>query len=234
MEQNKPIRKNLKISRRLKWFGIGFVAFGLLVVGIWLTQSKKDNPVVGEDADKRSQSVSVVVSRPVRRTFENVIVTQGNVEAKNVAMVSPRIPGTLEKIFVDEGDNVISGQTKLFQTDAIKLEQNVTIREHDLAVARCAQQQAQANLEEVSAEFNKAELDFKRYERLLEKEATTQDMYEEKQSSYIQLAASKKVAQAQVALVAEQARQAEAALAIAKKDLADNQLVNIKPTEGKK
>lgn len=231
MEQNKPIRKNLKISRRLKWFGIGFVAFGLLVVGIWLTQSKKDNPAVGEDADKRSQSVSVVVSRPVRRTFENVIVTQGNVEAKNVAMVSPRIPGTLEKIFVDEGDNVISGQTKLFQTDAIKLEQNVTIREHDLAVARCAQQQAQANLEKVSADFNKAELDFKRYERLLKKEATTQDMYEEKQSSYIQLAASKKVAQAQVALVAEQARQAEAALAIAKKDLADTTIVA--PVSGK-
>jgi len=193
MEQNKSIEKNLKMSRRLKWSVIGFVTFGLLIVGVWLTQSKKDNPALREDVDKRSQSVSVTVSRPVRRNFENVIVTQGNVEAKNVAMVSPRISGTLEKLFVDEGDSVIAGETKLFQTDSVKLEQNVTIREHDLAVAHCAQQQAQANLEKVSADFNKADLDFKRFERLLEKGATTQDMFEQQQSNYKQVAASKKV-----------------------------------------
>jgi multidrug efflux pump subunit AcrA (membrane-fusion protein) len=231
MKQNKSIEKNLKMSRRLKWSVTGFVTFGLLIVGVWLTQSKKDNPALGENADKRSQSVSVTVSRPVRRNFENVIVTQGNVEAKNVAMVSPRISGTLEKLFVDEGDSVIAGETKLFQTDSVKLEQNVTIRERDLAVAHCARQQAQANLEKVSADFNKADLDFKRFKRLLEKGATTQDMFEQQQSNYKQVAASKKVAQSQVELAAEQARQAEAALAIAKKDMADTTIVA--PISGK-
>ncbi len=231
MEQNKSIEKNLKMSRRLKWSVIGFVTFGLLIVGVWLTQSKKDNPALGENVYKRSQSVSVTVSRPVRRNFENVIVTQGNVEAKNVAMVSPRISGTLEKIFVDEGDSVIAGETKLFQTDSVKLEQNVTIRKRDLAVAHCAQQQAQAYLEKVSADFNKADLDFKRFERLLEKGATTQDMFEQQQSNYKQVAASKKVAQAQVELAAEQVCQAEAVLAIAKKYLADTTIVA--PISGK-
>jgi multidrug efflux pump subunit AcrA (membrane-fusion protein) len=140
-------------------------------------------------------------------------------------MVSPRIPGTLEEFCVDEGDNVIAGQTKLFQTDSVKLEQNVTISEHDLAVARCAQRQAEANQEKVSADFDKAELDFKRFERLLEKKATTQNVFEQQQSRYKQMAAAKKLTKAQVELAAEQVRQAEAALAIATKDMADTSVL---------
>jgi RND family efflux transporter MFP subunit len=136
-------------------------------------------------------------------------------------MVSPRIPGILEKLYVDEADSVIAGRTKLFQTDAVKLQQNVTIREHDLAVARCAQKQAQAGLEKVSADFEKAELDFERFKRLLQKKATTQDVFEQQQSRYKQIAAAKKLTEAQVELAAEQTRQAEAALVIANKDLAD-------------
>jgi len=231
MKQNKPIEKNLKMSRTLKRFLIGFVAFGVVVAGVWLIRSKIGRAASEDETGQEVTHIPVVVTRPVQRTFEQIIVTQGNVEAKNVAMVSPRIPGTLEEFFVDEGDSVVVGQTKLFQTDSVKLEQNVTIREHDLAVSRCVQQQAQANLEKVTADFNKAELDFMRFERLLEKEATTQDVFEQQQSRYKQLTAARRLTQAQVELAAEQARQAEAGLVIARKDLADTTVVA--PISGK-
>lgn len=221
MKTDKTVKEKPGNSRRLRWFVIGCIVVVLAGAGIWLTRPKKSRQTAEADMSQQVKLAPVVVTRPVRRTFEGVIVTQGNVEAKNISMVSPRIPGTIEKFFVDEGDSVIAGQTKLFQTDSVKLQQNVTIREHDLAVARCAQQQAQASLEKVSADFEKAELDFKRFERLLQKEATTQDAFEQQQSGYKQLIASRKVAQAQVKLAAERTRQAEAALAIATKDLVD-------------
>lgn len=231
MKQNKSIEKNSKTTGRLKFFTVGFVISGLLIAGIWFVLSRKNNQNARTDADRPSQKVLVSVTRPIHRNFENVVVTQGNVEAKNVTMVSPRIPGAIEKIFVDEGDDVIFGQTKLFQTDAVKLEQNVTIREHDLAVARCAEQQSRANLEKVTADFTKTERDFKRFERLLDKGATTQDEYEQQQSKYKQISASLKVAQSQVDLAAEHVCQAQAALAIAKKDLADTTV--LAPLSGK-
>jgi RND family efflux transporter MFP subunit len=225
MKPNKTIQNKSNKFGPFGWIVIVLIVIGLIAAGLWLKQTGQ-NPAVAETvADEQSELVLVVVTNPVRRNFEQVVMTQGNVQAKNVAMVSPRIPGTLEKIFVDEGDHVVATQTKLFQTDAVKLEQNVTIREHDLAVVLCAEKQAKASLEKVTADFEKAELDFKRYERLLAKDATTQDIFEQQQSNYKQLAANVKVSQAQVELVAEQVRQAEAALAIALKDLADSTVV---------
>jgi RND family efflux transporter MFP subunit len=225
MKPNKTIQNKSNKFGPFGWIVIVLIVIGLIAAGLWLKQTGQ-NPAVAETvADEQSELVLVVVTNPVRRNFEQAVMTQGNVQAKNVAMVSPRIPGTLEKIFVDEGDHVVATQTKLFQTDAVKLEQNVTIREHDLAVVLCAEKQAKASLEKVTADFEKAELDFKRYERLLAKDATTQDIFEQQQSNYKQLAANVKVSQAQVELVAEQVRQAEAALAIALKDLADSTVV---------
>lgn len=221
MKTDRTVKQRLANFGNFKWFVVGCIVVAIAVVGIWLKRSGQSSGTAEAGVDQQVKSVPVVVTRPVRRTFEKVIVTQGNVEAKNVAMVSPRIPGTLEKFFVDEGDKVVAGKTKLFQTDSVKLEQNLTISEHDLAVARCAQRQAQANLEKVSADFDKAELDFKRFERLLEKKAATQDAFEQQQSRYKQMGAAKKLAEAQVELAIEQVRQAEAALAIATKDLTD-------------
>jgi RND family efflux transporter MFP subunit len=231
MSQDKPTEQKRKSFSHFKWFVIGCIATAVIAVGFWLVQAKRSRATEQNNTVQETKRIPVVVAYPVRRTFEQKIVTQGNVEAKNIAMVSPRIPGTLEEIFVDEGDRVTAGQTELFHTDDVKIQQSVIISEHDLAVARCAERQAQANLEKVIADFNKAELDFKRFERLLEKDATTQDMFEQQQSRYIQLAAARKLAAAQVELAAEKVRQAEAALTIAGKDLTDTSI--LAPISGK-
>ena len=223
MTQNNPIEKKstlINIS--------GFILIILIIIGsggFFFYKSTQSNATESNESEVQKTRVPVVVTNPVIRTFERIIATQGNVEAKNFALVSPRIPGTIEEFFADEGDKVIAGETKLFHTDAIKLIQTVTIRENDLAVAICARKQAEAGLEKVTADFEKAELDFKRFKRLLEQDATTQDTFEKQESSYKQLAASVKLSQAQVELASEQVRQAEATLIISKKDLDDTTVI---------
>lgn len=167
------------------------------------------------------QRVPVVTTPATLRDFERRLVVQGNVEAKHFAVVSPRIPGTLETLYVDEGDAVVAGETRLFQTDAVTLVQNAEIGRHHLTVAACAKREATANLEKTRADFHKAELDYHRFQRLFEQKAVTADAFEQQASRYQQLAAVVKLAEAQVDLTTAQENQASAALAIAEKNLAD-------------
>ena len=165
--------------------------------------------------------VSVVTAPAAVRDFERSLVVQGNVEAKYFAMVSPRIGGTIEAIDVNEGDAVMAGQTRLFQIDAVTLAQALEISRHDLTVATCAKREALAGLEKTKADFHKAELDYHRYQRLLEKQAVTKDAFEQQESRHQQLAAAVKLAEAQTDLTAAQEAQAATGVAIAEKNLAD-------------
>jgi len=167
------------------------------------------------------QRVAVVTTPATRRTFERSLAVQGNVEAKNFAMVSPRLEGTIEQIAVDEGDPVAAGETVLFEIDAIAIEKNVQIAQHNLTVAVASRREAEANLEKVKVDFHKAKLDYERFQRLYEKQAVTADAFEQQESRYQQMVAAVKLAEAQVDLTAARHAQAEASLAIAEKDLAD-------------
>lgn len=164
----------------------------------------------------------VVVAAVQQRTFEQTLRTQGAVEAKRFALVSARVPGTLDAVLVDEGDPVRTGQA-LFGVDRLKLEKALEISRRDLAVAACGLREKQANLERVQADFGKARIDFERYGRLFEKKAVPADAVEAQESRYKQATASLSHARALVDLGQEQLHQAQAALEIAEKDLADAQ-----------
>lgn len=189
----------------------------IVIIGIF-SKTGKDS---GTNKSLETRRIPVVLTPAAVRTFERSIVTQGNLEAKNFAMVSPRIKGIIVAILVDEGDSVFAGKTKLFQTDSLKLEQTVEIQKNEIAVTQCAERQAAANLEKVTTDLNKAELDYKRFKSLFKKQAVTADAYEQQESRYKQLQAAQKLAKAQLALAAERVRQAEAALVISQKDLTD-------------
>lgn len=184
------------------------------------------NRTVAGQADSSGQTAQqqgtpVVTTPAAMREFQRSLAVQGNLEAKNSAMVSPRIPGVLEAIFVDEGDAVTAGETKLFQTDAANLTENLEISRHSLRVAQYAKQQAIANLEKTRADLHKTKLDYDRFKRLFEKQAVTADAFEQQESQYLQLQASEELSATQVDLAAAQEDQAVAALVIAGKDLAD-------------
>jgi len=165
--------------------------------------------------------IPVVLTPVANRAFEERLVVQGNVEAKNVATVGARIPGTVEAIFVDEGDPVVAGETKLFAVDALKVQKALEVRKQDVAVARCGRREKEANLERVEADLEKAEIDVRRFEKLYKDEAVSIDALEQQQSRFKQTTAMHKHALTLVDLGLEQLRQAEAALAIAEKDLSD-------------
>jgi RND family efflux transporter MFP subunit len=211
--------KKMKIIGR---FFIGLLLIVLVAAGGYLLQKRlQAKGATVYDRPDEEKTVPVVTATPQTRDFERVLIVQGNVEAKNFAMVSPRIPGTVVSIFVEEGQSVTADKTELFQTDSANLKENVEIGRHNLTVAQCARQQAVANIEKTKADLHKAKLDYERFKRLLDRQAVTADAFEQQESRYLQLQAAEKLALAQEKLAVAQVDQAEAALAIAKKNLAD-------------
>ncbi len=213
----KPAKMKI-VSRVL----IGLVLIVLVAGGGYILRNQLQAKEASDDTPStEKKAVPVVTTMPQTRDFERSLVVQGNVEAKNFAMVSPRIPGTVVSVFVEEGQAVTADETKLFQTDAANLKENVDIGRHSLTVAQCARQEAVANVEKTKADLRKAKLDYERFKRLLKKKAVTEDAFEQQESRYLQLQAVEKLAEAQVNLTIAQEEQASAALAIAQKNLAD-------------
>jgi len=217
-QEKKPTRNGATVK-----ILAGLATVACVTVGGYLLYQRRAQAqeTAATEQTTAEQRVPVVTTPAALRDFERSLIVQGNVEAKNFAMVSPRVPGTIETIYADEGDAVTAGETKLFQTDAVALEENVQIGRHNLTVAACAKREALASLEKTGADFHKAELDYDRFKRLYEKQAVTADAFEQQQSRYQQLAAVVKLAEAQVDLAAAREDQAKAGLAIAEKNLAD-------------
>ena len=206
--------------------GVTLLLLVVLAVGGDCAREGLNDPPSGAAAardgiERVQRTVPVVLTPAARRRFEARVVVQGSIEAKSVATVSTRLPGTVEKILVDEGDAVTAGETKLFESDSVKVREALEISRQDLAVARCGLREKEANLERVQADFEKAELDLHRFERLHKDEAVSIDALEQQQSRYKQTSAVVKHARTLVDLGEEQVRQAEAALVIAEKNLDD-------------
>ncbi len=200
----------------------------LALVALWCVcfvaiscSSDSQSNADGNDALEQSR-VRVVLTPISKRTFERRVVVQGNLEAKNLAEVSARIEGTIDSIFVDEGDDVVAGKTKLFQVDSLNLRRAVDVRRQDLAVVRCSLREAQAGLEQVDAQLEKADRDLRRYERLHESNTVSSDAFEQVQSQHKQIKAAHKHSVSLVDLQKERVRQAEIALSIAEKNLSDS------------
>ena len=175
-----------------------------------------------KDDVKEEKKVPVVAKPYVMTQFSEEVRVSGTVEAKSFALVSARIPGTLDTVDVDEGDQVVENKTQLFSTDALKLQKAKEIAVQELAVAKCSVEERMANLERVQADFDKVELDFKRYKRLYEtSKAVTIDVFEQHQSRMAQAKAGLKYATVLVKLSETQQGQAASNLAIAEKDLED-------------
>ncbi|MGA1825595.1 MAG: efflux RND transporter periplasmic adaptor subunit [bacterium] len=200
-------------------FSLLCLAVIALTTGIFLYPTI--NKGFAEKNVSNERHVTVVLSPARTRNFEERILVQGEVQAKNFAMVSPKIPGTIEKIFVHEGDQVIGGKTKLFQIDSLNLINSVTLSEQGLRLENSSLREKKANCERAEADFYKAELDFQRFQRLSQKGAVTADDFEQQESRYKQTKAMHKHAQALVDLALEKEAQARVKLEIAEKNLMD-------------
>jgi len=198
---------------------LALVAGGVAAWVLW----PAERPTQAQDRPRRA--VPVVLTPAREMTFEESLALSGNVEAKTTALVSARIPGTLEEVYVDEGDRVEAGKTDLFRTDSLKLTKAVEVARQETAVAESSVRERLAGLEELQADHEQNTTDVRRYERLHERGAATDHELEIQKSRQKQSAARIKHAEALVDLARAQLEQARSGLTMAQKDLADS-LVN--------
>jgi len=195
------------------------IGLALFLIGFALLPLKTNGSTQKEDSP--AHRLPVVLTPVKVKNFEERLVLQGTLKARDFTMASAKIPGTIEKIFVHEGDYVIAGKTRLFQIDSLTLQKEVDICKRALTLEHYKRSEKEANLERVEAELEKAELDYQRFNRLYQKRAVTADEFEQQESRYKQARAQHKDAQALVDLGLEEERQAKIRLEIAEKNLRD-------------
>lgn len=168
--------------------------------------------------------IKVTVAQPEERIFRNVLRVQGTIRSSDRARVAARVAGTIEELFVDEGAAVATGQP-LFQTDKANLESKVQIERDNLKVAAASRVEAASALAEAAAVYAKAELDYRRFQKLYQKDkAVTLNAFEQAETAFKRAAAGLDHARAVVDLAQAREAQAQSALEIAGKQLADSKV----------
>ena len=213
--------------RIVRWVA---VALAVAVVGLVVVVNRfieagpaHDATQAGAEAARR---VPVVLTEARPMAFEDRVVISGSVSAKRFALVSARIPGTLDAVYVDKGDRVEAGETRLFQTDALKLEQAVAIAREGVRVSESSLRESQARLDQAHADLEQAQSDLKRFEELVEHHAVSRQQHEQQQSRCKQCIAAVKHAEATIALSQAKLEQAKLNLTIAEKDLTDSLVIS--------
>lgn len=210
----------MKTSRLLTLTVVPALFAALLLNGCG--KKETDAAASQEEAVRMVTIQNIIVAE---RTFERRLSVQGTIEAKNYAHVAARTDGTLEEIWVDEGDMVEAGKTKLFQIDPTRVQNSLTIAKQNLAVTGASLEVAKASAEKVKAEAKKAGLDFARFERLHKEGRVTDNEFESYQVADEQAKAAIAVAEAQVDLAERQVKSAEATVSIAQENFNDATIV---------
>ncbi|HBO44752.1 MAG TPA: hypothetical protein DD670_12650 [Planctomycetaceae bacterium] len=220
-----PMPKEKRWSAGLA-FGVGAIVIVVGLVAHWLLSPSVGSDAPGQEAGASSsaakKAVPVVLATARAMTFEDRATVSGSVRAKRYAMVSARIPGTLDDVFVDEGDRVEAGKTRLFQTDSLKLMKAVAIAKQNLAVSESTVREKEALLEKGLAVVDQAASDLRRYRALLQRDAIAAQAAEQQESHHKQCEADARHSQALVDLAKAQLEQARLGLTIAEKDMADS------------
>jgi len=210
---NKPVKRLLIVACAAA--GLAALVLGLVYA------ARSGGKSAGVSAERTDRRISVVLTPARQVVFEERLDVSGNIEAKNRALVSARMPGPVDAIYVDEGDAVEAGKTRLFLTDSLKLTKAVEIESKNLSVAKCLVREVQARLEQTQAQHELNRADLGRYERMARKGVATRHEVESYQSKFRQSQAAVKHIEASIDLAEARLQLAESRLAMAKKDLAD-------------
>lgn len=196
-----------------------FRSMAMVVLSL-ATGVARSAPEASPVAEERRIPVETTLAES--RVFAERLVVQGNVEARETAMVPARSSGTLMKLYVDEGTAVKAAETPLFLTDDLKLAKTLELRKLDLTVSHCTVLEKQANLDRETAALERAQKDHQRQSSLYSQDKIgTLDAVERAEAEYKKALAEVKHAESLVALAREQEHQAAAQVDMAEKDLSD-------------
>jgi len=190
------------------------------VVGILGWRIYEKASMLGKGSVRRRGSVAVAVEiTPVRKaTIRDIGLFTGTLLPKSKFIVAPKIAGRLERLFVNIGDQVKSGEL-IASLDDDEYFQQVEQARAELDVAT-------ATMEESLSTLDVAKREFERVETLREKKIASESDLDAAQAQYNAQTAKYRVAQAQVT-------QKEAALNAAKVRLSYTQILTIWEDENK-
>lgn len=158
------------------------------------TTATQEAPPLPEDvqgvaAAAVTDSSSTVATATADAADASKIVATGEFVSPVRSDLSPKLPGRVSKVYVDEGTRVSKGQPVL---------------ELETEYARLNLQAAQADAARAKAAMDEAQRDLGRKKGLVEKGSVPQATYDRSQAAYDQASAAYQGAQAQVALLRQQ------------------------------
>ena len=202
-----------------------FVLLALLILGVHISFASN-----GEKPPEVNRS-SVVVTSVKQMIFEERVETSGNIETREFSLVSARMSGIIDDVFVREGDQVIAGKTELFRIDKVKSSQSIDIAKQAVSVSEFRHRAKLATVKRIEADFNKAKIDYERFKRLYSNDnAVTKNALESQESRYIQTKAAFDEAKAMADLSEKELEQERGRLIMAQKDFENS--MGVSPISG--
>lgn len=211
--------------RRRRAIGSAVAWLVAVIVLAGCADAKAEEPAVPERAETAARVTNVTTAPAAERTFRERLNVQGNLDARQSAMVGPKLPGTIAAILVDEGDAVVAGETPLFRTDDARLKKAVEVSRAALALTKTSIREARARQEQAAVALRRARQDLERYQELHTRKTVADELLEQVEAGHAQARAAHKHAGVLIQLAKDQSRQAEVTLSIAEQDLADATVV---------
>ena len=163
------------------------------VVGLfgWQVYCKVTASAKPPGSQRRSVAVAVEVAPVEKTTVRDVGQFTGSLLARSQFIVAPKVPGRLEKLHVDMGDSVQSGQL-VAVLDSQEYDQEVKQAEAEVDVAK-------ANVAECNSSLEVARREFERATALRDRKIASESELDEAEANYKACDAKHKVSLAQVA-----------------------------------
>jgi multidrug efflux pump subunit AcrA (membrane-fusion protein) len=150
---------------------------GLFALG-WFPHQRRDAELTEHAQEMNELKPVVQVAAPQRTQAGQDLVLPADVRAMQETSIFPRANGYLKKLYVDIGDQVKSGQL-LAEIDSPDIDA-------ELAQAKAAQVQSQAQQTKAQDDLELAQATFKRYEAFSKTGGVTQQQFDEKQAALTQ------------------------------------------------
>jgi len=134
----------------------------------------KESPTPQASAPQSKAQTEVVRMAPVDQVYE----AAGTVRARNVAVLSARVPGTITAVRVKAGDRVTRGQV-LLTLESAELDAQVSRSQAGLAVAQGGITESERGVAAAEADARLAAATYSRYRDLLAKKSISPQEFDE-------------------------------------------------------
>ncbi len=124
----------------------------------------------------KALTVKVAVEVAEKRVIVETITANGKVQPEKEVKITPDVSGEIVELTVKEGDQVVKGQLLL------RIKPDTYISQRDRSVAAISS--SRARLAQSEAQFQQADLSYKRSKQLFEEQTVSKSEFEQAQASY--------------------------------------------------